>query len=236
MCARAKLITDVSEIKLAFQIPGPPINVPARWNGAPTHDFPVLRRNPQTRARSLDLLRWGLVPRWAKGEKVAYATINAKAETLATTPSFREAWRGGRRCIIPLDAFYEWKTLPDGRKQPFAVSRVDGRMLVVAGLWEGKTLPDGTILRTFTIITTAANAALAPLHDRMPVILAEADIPLWLGEIDGTLPELLALLRPCPAEWLTLTEIDPRMSNVRNQDAAFCQPVLQQVMPPTDSN
>ena len=93
MCARAKLVTDISEIKVAFRIPGPPINIPPRWNGAPTQDFAVIRRNPTTGVRSLDLLRWGLVPHWADGEKVAYATINAKSETLATTASFRDAWR-----------------------------------------------------------------------------------------------------------------------------------------------
>ena len=225
MCARAKLVTDISEIKLAFRIPGPPINVPPRWNGAPTQDFPIIRRNFDTGMRSLDLLRWGLVPRWADGEKVAFATINAKSETLATTASFRDAWRGGRRCIIPLDAFYEWKTLPGGRKQPYAISRIDGRLMAVAGLWEGKRLSDGSILRTFTIITTAANALLAKLHDRMPVVLDEADIPVWLGEIEASLEAVRALLKPCPATWLKLTPVDMRMSNVRNQDAVDCQPV-----------
>ncbi len=225
MCARAKMVTDVSEIKIAFRIPGPPINVAPQWNGAPTHDFAVIRRNPDTNQRALNLLRWGLVPRWAEGEKTAFSTINAKSETVATTPSFREAWRQGRRCIVPLDAFYEWRTLPDGTKQPYAVSRIDGRLLAVAGLWEGKKLPDGGILRTFTILTTAANALLAKLHDRMPVILDEADIPMWLGEIDASIEAVRALLRPCPPELLKLTPTDRRMSNVRNQDAIYCQPV-----------
>jgi putative SOS response-associated peptidase YedK len=225
MCARAKIITGVNEIRLAFDTFGVPINVPPLWNGAPSHDFPVIRRHPDTGRRALNLLRWGLVPHFAAGEKVNYATINAKAETLATKMSFRDAWRGGRRCVVPLDAFYEWKTLLDGQKKPYAISRADGRMLAVAGLWESKRLQDGTILRTFTIITTTANALIATLHDRMPVILAAEDIPLWLGEVPAPLETLQALLRPCPPEWLKLTPIDPRMSNVRNQDAAFCQPI-----------
>ena len=225
MCARAKLIADVSKIKLAFRIPGPAINTQALWNGAPTHDFPIVRRNPQG-VRSLDLLRWGLVPHWSKDEKPSFSTINAKAETLAEKPTFREAWRKGRRCVVPLDAFYEWKMLPNGKKQPYAITRVDGGLMALAGLWESKILADGAILRSFTIITTAANELLAQLHDRMPVILAVEDVPHWLGETEASFDEIAALMRPCPADWLEMTPIDPRMSNVRNQDAAFCQPVI----------
>ena len=225
MCGRAKLVTDVSEIKLAFRIPGPAINTRALWNGAPTHDFPIIRRNPEG-VRSLDLLRWGLVPHWSKTDKAAYATINAKAETLAEKPTFREAWRKGRRCIVPLDAFYEWKAGADGKKQPYAISRADGTLLAVAGLWESKTLSDGTVLRTFTIITTTANELLAQIHDRMPVILAAEDVPMWLGETDAPLADIAGLLKPCPAEWLEMTPVDPRMSNVRNQGEEFCQPII----------
>jgi putative SOS response-associated peptidase YedK len=224
MCGRAKLVTDVSEIKLAFRIPGPPINVPPLWNGAPTHDFPVMRRHPETGARALDLLRWGLVPRWARDGKAAYSTINAKAETVTSKPAFRDPWRRGQRCIVPLDAFYEWEKRPDGTKQPYAIGRKDSRLMAVAGLWEAVTLPDGGILRSFTILTTTANSLLSQLHNRMPVILAEADIPSWLGEVPATEAELAALLRPCPDDLLMLTPVDPRMSNVRNQDPAFCQP------------
>ncbi len=231
MCARAKLITDVSEIKLIWRIPGPAINTGPLWNGAPTHDFPIIRRNPEG-ARSLDLLRWGLVPSWSKDEKPAFATINAKAETLSEKPSFRDAWRKGRRCIVPLDAFYEWKTLPNGKKQPYAICRLDGGLMALAGLWESKRMPDGSILRTFTIITTTANALLAQLHDRMPVILAAEEVPHWLGETEMPLADVAKLLRPCPPEGLQMIPIDPRMSNVRNQDAASCQPiVLEEVAP-----
>ncbi len=215
MCARVKLISDVSKIKIAFTIPGPPINIPVLWNGAPTHDLPVVRRNPKTGQRSLDLLRWGLVPHWAEGEKVSYATINARAESLATTAAFRDAWRDGRRCIVPLDAFYEWKQLPQNRKQPYALARADGRLLIVAGLWESKVISGGAVLRTFTIITTQANAMLAPLHDRMPVILSETDVSVWLGEAEAHKADIDGLLKPCPPTWLTLTPVDPRMSNVR---------------------
>jgi len=226
VCGRIKLITEFTEIKFPFAIPpGPVSNFPPRWNGAPTDDFPNVRLNPQTRLRSLDLLRWGLVPHGAPGDKAAFSTINAKAETLKARPAFRDAWRSGRRCIVPLDGFYEWKKLPGGKKQPYLISRADGRLMAVAGLWESKKLEGGEILRTFTIITTAANTLMAELHDRMPVILAPEDFPLWLGEVDATEAEIEALLRPCPPEWLTMVAVDPRMSNVRNQDATFCQPL-----------
>ncbi|TAL01269.1 MAG: SOS response-associated peptidase [Rhodospirillaceae bacterium] len=226
MCGRAKLVTECIEIGLQFLMAPPPaINFPPRWNGAPTEDFPVIRRNPDTGRRSLNLLRWGLVPNWAIGEKPAFSTINAKAETLRDKPAFRGAWRAGRRCIIPLDGFYEWKKQPGGKKQPYLIARADGRLMAVAGLWESKRLEGGEILRTFTIITTAANALVAQLHDRMPVILAPEDVSMWLGEVEATEEQLAALMRPCPPEWLTMVPVDPRMSNVRNQGPEFCRPI-----------
>ena len=120
--------------------------------------------------------------------------------------------------------------MPGGKKQPYAISRADGKLMAVAGLWDGKKLPDGSVLRTFTIITTTANALLAKLHDRMPVILDEADIPVWLGEIEASLDTVQALLTPCPPTWLKLAPMDMRMSNVRNQDAVYCQPVGEPIM------
>src|SRR4051812_35591576 len=104
MCGRVRLAMDYSEIKIPFRIPaGPAVNFHARYNGAPTHDFPVVRRNPDTAARSMDMLRWGLVPAWSKDEKIAFKTINARAETVATMPAFRGAWNGGRRGVLPLN-------------------------------------------------------------------------------------------------------------------------------------
>ena len=230
MCARVKQVAELREIKVQFGIPddAPSLNLPAWWNGPPTENFAVVRRNPNSGKRALDLLRWGLVPWWSKGAKLAYATFNAQCESLAEKPAFRDAWRRGQRCIVPLDAFYEWQAIGK-RKQPFAVARRDGALLAVGGLWERTKLPDGSILRSFTIITTPPNRLLAPFHNRMPLILAPEDVATWLGEVEVAPETVSALLRPCPEEWLTLWPVDPRMSNVRNQDAEFCQPLPAEV-------
>jgi putative SOS response-associated peptidase YedK len=229
MCGRLKQVAELGEIEIQFEIPddAPAINLPARWNGPPTEDFAVVRRNPNNSRRSLDRLRWGLVPRWAKDGKVSYATFNAQGETIGEKPAFRDAWRSGQRCIVPLDAFYEWRTVGTASKQPYAVARRDGTLLAVGGLWELTKLADGTILRSFTIITTRPNGLLEPFHNRMPLILAPDEIAAWLGDAD---PERIAAwLKPCPEEWLTLWPVDPRLSNVRNQDAQFCQRIADPV-------
>jgi putative SOS response-associated peptidase YedK len=172
MCGRARLSSDVSEIKLVFSIPPerPTPNIPANWNAAPTEDLPVVRYDPRAGQRSLDVMRWGLVPFWAKDIKVGFANINAKAETVDAKPAFREAFTR-RRCLVPFDCFYEWKKLGKER-QPYAVALADRRLMALAGLWETWRSPAGERVRSFAIVTAAPNALVAELHDRMPVILA----------------------------------------------------------------
>jgi putative SOS response-associated peptidase YedK len=179
----------------------------------------VVRLHPATRARHLDLLRWGLVPHWAKDPKSGRQPINARAETLAGTPMFRDALPR-RRCLVPADVFYEWQATEAG-KQPYAIARTDGQPMAFAGLWEGWRGADGTVLRTFTIVTTDANPVLRPLHERMPVILEAADWPTWLGETEGDPP---ALLRPSSAD-LRVWQVSKAVNNVRNDSAALLEPV-----------
>jgi putative SOS response-associated peptidase YedK len=185
MCGRARLSSDVSEIKLVFSIPTerPNPNIPANWNAAPTEELPVVRYDARAGQRSVDTMRWGLVPFWAKDIKVGFANINAKAEGIETRPAFREAF-ARRRCLIPFDCFYEWKKLGKER-QPYAVGLADRRLMALAGLWEAWRSPAGERVRSFAIVTTAANALLAEIHDRMPVILAPENWPVWLGEKAG---------------------------------------------------
>jgi putative SOS response-associated peptidase YedK len=230
MCGRARLSSDPSELKRAFGIPPqrPTPNIPANWNAAPTQDLPVVRYDAAARERSLDIMRWGLVPFWAKDIKIGYSTFNAKAEGIEGKPTFREAFRQ-RRCLVPFDSFYEWKKAGKART-PYAIARADRHLLALAGLWEAWRSPvgdkaGGETLRSFTIITTAANALLAPLHERMPVILDPADWPLWLGESEAGPAELKALLRPCPPEILALWPVSPRVGNVRNNDPALVEPI-----------
>jgi putative SOS response-associated peptidase YedK len=136
MCGRVRLSSDVSEIKLVFSIPPhrPIPNFPSSWNVAPTDQLPVVRYDREAGERSLDLLRWGLVPYWAKDLKVGFANINAKAEGIETRPAFREAFQR-RRCLVPVDSFYEWKKTPAG-KQPYAIALADRGPMALAGLWE----------------------------------------------------------------------------------------------------
>jgi len=226
MCGRVLLVSDYSKImqKLGLDA-APPVNFPAFWNAPPSERLPVIRWNPKAQQRCVDLMKWGLLPAWAEDEKIAFTTFNAKSETIATKPAFRDAWRAGRRGILAVDGFYEWKQLAANTKQPYLISRADDEPLLLAVLWESRWLPNREILRTFTIITTEANDLLAPLHHRMPVILADADVAVWLGQTEAAEEEVAGLLRPCPQDWLDLVPVDPRMSNVRNQGEEFCRPM-----------
>ncbi len=225
MCGRARLSSDVSEIKLVFSIPPerPPPNFAASWNVAPTDSLPVVRYDARAGERSLDVMRWGLVPFWAKDTKVGFSNINAKAEGVDTRPAFREAFQR-RRCLVPLDNFYEWKKLGKER-QPYAVALADRRLMAMAGLWESWRSPTGERLRSFAIVTTVANELLAPVHDRMPVILGPEHWPLWLGEATANPARLKALLIPYPAEDMVIWPVDRRVGNVKNNDPSLIEPV-----------
>jgi putative SOS response-associated peptidase YedK len=168
MCGRAKLPDDVSEIKLDLKIDFDQIgDYRPRWNAAPTSKLPVVVFDAGSRI--LTLMRWGLIPSWAKDLKIGYSTFNARAETLTTRAAFRDTWRTGRRCLVLADGYYEWR---DADKQPFAVALANRGPMTLAGLWDAWRSPAGETIKSFAIITTKANALLAPLHDRMPVVIA----------------------------------------------------------------
>src|SRR6201985_1784055 len=211
MCGRVRLSSDVSEIKLVFSIPPhrPIPNFPPSWNVAPTDPLPVVRYDAKAGERSLDVMRWGLVPFWAKDIKVGFANINAKAEGIETKPAFREAFTR-RRCLVPFDCFYEWKKLAKDR-QPYAVGLATRRLMALAGLWENWRSPAGERLRSFTIVTTAPNALLAEIHDRMPVILRPESWPVWLGETPADPEQLKSLLVPYPIEDMVVWPVDKRV-------------------------
>jgi putative SOS response-associated peptidase YedK len=218
MCGRYASFLPAEALRAMFHTENSTPNWEPTWNMAPTRDAPVVRLHPETRARHLDLLRWGLVPNWAKDPKLVRQPINARAETAATSPMFRDALLR-RRCLVPADVFYEWQATEDG-KQPFAIARTDGQPMVFAGLWEGWRGTDGTVMRTFTIVTTSANATLRALHERMPVVLEPPDWPAWLGETE-TAPT--ALLRPSAADF-RVWRIGKAVNNVRNDSAALLEP------------
>jgi putative SOS response-associated peptidase YedK len=219
MCGRYASFLPAEALRALFHTVNPTPNWEPTWNMAPTRNAPVVRLHPETRARHLDLLRWGLVPHWAKDPKAVRQPINARAETAATSPMFRDAL-ARRRCLVPADVFYEWQAGEQG-KQPFAIARADGQPMVFAGLWEGWRGADGSVMRTFTIVTTNANTILRPLHERMPVVLEAADWPTWLGENEADPAELL---RPSAAEFRTW-RIGTAVNSVRNDSAALLEPV-----------
>ena len=194
-------------------------NLPQRFNIAPTQAVVVARLGASGRWR-LSLLRWGLVPRWAKDRAIGHKLINARAETVAAKPSFRDAFRH-RRCLVLADGFYEWRKHGDQR-QPFHISLAGGGPFAFAGLWErwngGGSVPlDTEPLESCTIITTNANARLSPIHARMPVILDPGAYRVWLtGEDPAALMKLLA---PAPEDALTAVPVSAHVNNPRHDDA-----------------
>jgi putative SOS response-associated peptidase YedK len=216
MCGRFVSLTPPEAMRKLFGTANPLPNVPPRYNIAPTQDVLAVRRNSETGERSLDLLRWGLIPHWAKDAAIGAKMFNARAETLAQKPAFRTAL-AKRRCLIPADAFYEWKagTTP---KRPYAIRMADASVFCFAGLWENWKRPDGTWQRSCVVITTDANARMAELHHRMPVIVAPADYALWLGEVEG---DHAKLLRPCPDDWLDIYPVGFGVNKVANDDPSL---------------
>ena len=198
MCGRVRLSADVSEIRLVFSTPPerPAPNIAPSWNVPPTDPLPVVRYDDKARERSLDVMRWGLVPFWAKDIKVGLANINAKAKGIDTRPAFREAFQR-RRCLVPVDNFYEWAKTATG-KQPYAIALVDRGLTALAGLWENWRSPARERVRSFAIVTTTPNALCAEIHSRMPVTLKPETWPAWLGAEAADVPHLKDLARSLP--------------------------------------
>ncbi len=192
------------------------------YNAAPQSTQPVVRLNRDSGRREVALLRWGLVPFWAKDLKFGYSTTNARAEELATKPAYREALKK-RRCLVPADAFYEWQRLGTKTKKPFAIGLTSGEPYAFAGLWEKWRPNEGQTLETFTIVTTDPNELMETIHDRMPVILERRDYDRWLDAEDPARPPM-DLLRPYPAEKMKAWPVSARVGNVRNDEPALLAP------------
>jgi putative SOS response-associated peptidase YedK len=196
-------------------------NYPPRWNGAPNQDLLVIRRNRHTGEMSFDPLRWGLIPHFCEDPKGGRKPINAKCETVATLPTFRDAYRR-RRCILPVDGFFEWKAIKGKAKQPYAIAMKDGYPFGLGGIWENWRDPNsGEWIRTFAIITTDANELMAEIHDRMPLILARADYVRWLSDE----PDPRALLRPFTAAPMRIWPISTRVNKPENDDPSILRPI-----------
>ena len=224
MCGRFNLHTPVDQLVAMFHLQPMPWIEP-RYNIAPMQMILAIRQSEH--GREAHLLRWGLVPQWSRDESSAARLINARGETVADKPSFRAAFKR-RRCLIPADGFYEWHAEPGRNKQPYHIHQADGQTMTFAGLWEHWQKEDGGLLETCTIITTEANDLLRGIHDRMPVILSQADHGVWLDpEIDDR-TALLPLLTPYPADRLQMEPISTLVNNIRHEGPELIKPVREQ--------
>ena len=224
MCGRYVSFLPPDEIARLFRTVNAVPNIAPSWNLAPSQDALVVRRHPKSGERHLDVLRWGLLPHFTIDPKHARKPINARAETVARAALFRDAF-AARRCLVPASGFYEWKQVPGAPKQPYAIARTDGAPIAFGGLWEGWRGPDGEIVRSFAIVTTAANADVADLHDRMPLIIESADWPAWLGEVEA---DPTAQLLPSPEGTLRAWPVGPAVNRPENNFAELLRPLEQQ--------
>ncbi len=225
MCGRYGLHHSPAEVIRRFRVERTPDPLQPelfqRYNVAPTQEMPVIHA-AEDGARCLDVMRWGLVPPWATDPSIGSRMINARAESAAEKPAFRHAFRM-RRCVVPASGFYEW-TASDGGRQPMWIHRPDDGLLALAGLWEEWHGPDGP-LRTYCILTTDANERLAPIHARMPVILDDRDVEVWLDPRAG--PEALRTrLRPCPPEWLEAYPVSRRVNRPDAEGPECIRPLV----------
>lgn len=210
MCGRFTLFQPAETLAAVFQLAEVPSLEP-RYNIAPTQLVPTVLCTPK---RQFQLLRWGLIPSWAKDPAMGARLINARAETAGEKPSFRSAFRH-RRCLVIADGFYEWQR-QERKKQPFYFRLPDGRPFAFAGLWEHWEAPDGEAIESCTILTTEANELLCPIHDRMPVILDPKDYDLWLDPTVQKPEPLKQLLRPYPPEAMTSYAVSTQVNNPAN--------------------
>jgi putative SOS response-associated peptidase YedK len=177
---------------------------------------PVIRQHPKEPVRQISLMRWGLIPHWAKQPSIATSTINAKSETAATKPTFRDPLKF-RRCLIPADGFYEWKRTVKA-KQSFCFEIEDGELFAFAGLWDGWKDASGNWIKTCSILTTTPNALTATVHDRMPVILDPESYDLWLDPETQNVAAISELLKPYHASQMQLYPVSSRVNHVTNDD------------------
>jgi len=221
MCGRFTLEKSIGNLGSLFQVRGV-AELPERYNIAPTQPIVAIRQAEAGEERELVLLRWGLIPAWAKEPAALPLLINARSETAAAKPAFRAALRR-RRCLVPADGFYEWQRR-EGRKQPYHMRRRDGAPFALAGLWERWEGPDGAI-DSCALLTTASNALMRPIHDRMPVILDPQSFDLWLDPRMQDVERVQSLLRPYPAEAMIAYPVSAMVNNARNDNPQCVLPL-----------
>ena len=217
MCGRFTLIHDIKSIAQAFQVPVPAtMQIQPRYNAAPAQNIVTLMQNKDEEEPHLDMVRWGLVPSWAKDESIGNRMINARAETLAEKPSFKRLLHN-KRCLIVADGFYEWKSEPGAKtKTPMYFTLEDDELFTFAGLWDTWRNPEGEQIRTCTIITTNPNTLVSPVHNRMPTILPAEALEEWLNPRHQDEQALLHLLSPYDATDMKVRSVSRLVNNTNN--------------------
>ena len=223
MCGRYRLSRRKQIIEEYFDTAAWDDDWSPRYNIAPTQPVPVIRQHPKEPVRQISSMRWGLIPNWAKDLSVATGTINAKSETAATKPAFRDPLRL-RRCLIPADGFYEWKRTATS-KQPFCFEVNDGELFAFAALWDAWKDSSGKWVKSCSILTTTPNAVTSPIHDRMPVILTRDSYDLWLDPGMQNVSTISELLRPLDPSLMRRYPVSTRVNSVLNDDDQCSRPV-----------
>jgi putative SOS response-associated peptidase YedK len=215
MCGRYRLSRRKQFVEEYFEASGDDDWNP-RYNIAPTQPIPVIRQHPKEPIRQISLMKWGLIAHWSKSASDAARTINARSETAATKPAFRDPLKF-RRCLIPADSFYEWKRTGT-TKQPYCFEVNEGELFAFAGLWDGWKNPKGQWIKTCTILTTTPNAVTSAIHDRMPVILDPDSYDLWLDPGMQDVRAISELLKPYDAHSMRCYPVSTRVNHVENDD------------------
>ena len=223
MCGRYRLSRRKQLVEEYFGAPSDAMEWTPRYNIAPTQPVPVIRQNPKEPGRKLSLMRWGLIPSWAKDSSIAAQMINARSETAATKPAFRDPL-ASRRCIVPADGFYEWKRSGNA-KRAYCFEVNDGELFAFAGLWDRWKDASGQWVKSCSILTTTPNAVTSAVHDRMPVILDRADYDLWLDPGMTDVEAVSEMLKPYNAGIMGCYPVSTRVNHVANDDIECSIPV-----------
>jgi putative SOS response-associated peptidase YedK len=230
MCGRYRLTSKERYIAEHFDLEESEVHWTPRYNIAPTQEAAIVRQDRKQPKRKFSLMRWGLVPSWAKDISIGFKTINAMCETAAEKAAFREAMRK-RRCLVPADGFYEWQKLSKKEKQPYNIGLADDSLFAFAGLWERWSDPACTALNSFTILTTDANSLVSGIHDRMPVIVKPEDYDLWLDPGMTDPAGVADLLKPFDARLMKKYPVGTRVGNADNDDPEIIKEIVPAAQP-----
>ena len=223
MCGRYRLSRRKQIIEEHFDSVSGGENWSPRYNIAPTQPVPVIRQHPKEPNRVLSLMRWGLIPLWAKDASGSAGMINARSETAATKPAFRDPMKS-RRCLIPADGFYEWQKTGEA-KQPFCFEVNDGELFAFAGVWDRWRGPSGQWITSCSILTTTPNAVTSAVHDRMPVILDPGNYDVWLDPGMNNVEAASEMLNPYNAQLMRSYPVSVRVNHAANDDADCAAPI-----------